>query len=568
MEGTTSDEYWFNNGKFNIIYMLSLFKILQSKSKSLFFFLAIIGIVNAVTHTAILYIVNMTISFQALPVLQEYNWLLFFGILLISFMTTSVFQRHLIRLANDLAYEFNIKIFEQIRTSSVHKLVNTGKEKVYAVMDDIDDISAFPVQFISILNSLIIVVCGLGYMFYSSWDATLFLLATMTFLAIAYAYRNTRIEKLMNKVRDLENEFFEYMNDLLAGFKELVMSSKRNDNLHEKHISRNRKESRDLRIKTSILYLSNDLAGTYSWYIVMGAILFGFSRVSDLGVAGAVVFTFVLLYIMGPLTGLIRFIPVLTRSKIAYERVMGFLEQLSSLEEEAPKQLASFDGFHSLRVEDLCFQYPNDNDSFALGPLNLTINKGEIVFIKGGNGSGKSTFMQILVGLFNPSSGNVYYNEELVQVNTKEYRDNITAIFAEPFLFSRNYEDYKLRDVSGLIEDYSTMFRVNNVLKVDYENDRIDKDLSKGQQKRLALILSLLEKRPILVMDEWAAEQDPEFRRYFYEKVLSDLKNIGKTIVLITHDDRYFGYADRVIKFEQGKIVNETTTALEYDKEL
>lgn len=548
--------------------MFSLFSILQVRSRGLFFFLAVLGTVNALTHSIILYLVNKTISFQPLPFWQEYNWLIFFCTLVVSFITTAVFQGHLIRLANDLAYEFNIKIFERIRTTSIHKLVNTGKEKVYAVMDDIDGISSFPVQFINILNSTIIVICGLGYMFYTSWTATLFLLGVMTVLAVVYIYRNTRIEGFMNQVRDLENGFFEYLNDLMTGFKELAMSSRRNDNLHEKYISKNRSSSRDLRVKTSILYLFNDLMGTYSWYIVMGVILFGFSRLSELGVAGAVTFTFILLYIMGPLAGLIRFLPTLTGSKIAYERVLSFLEQLSSLEEDEVGQMTSFNEFQSLKVENLSFQYPNDKDSFTLGPLNLTINKGEILFIKGGNGSGKSTFMQILIGLFNPSSGNIYYNDELAQINSRTYRDNITAIFAEPFLFSRNYEDYGYSDVSELLQEYSNMFRVNNTMKVDYENDRIHQGLSKGQQKRVALILGLLEKRPLLVMDEWAAEQDPEFRKYFYETILQDLKAKGKTVVLITHDDKYFDHADRIIKFEQGKIITERETTFENDKQL
>ena len=79
--------------------------------------------------------------------------------------------------------------------------------------------------------------------------------------------------------------------------------------------------------------------------------------------------------------------------------------------------------------------------------------------------------------------------------------------------------------------------------------------LSRGQRKRLALLTAYLEDRPIYVFDEWAADQDPVFRRIFYLRLLPELKARGKTVVAITHDDRYFGDADRIVKLEEGKVV-------------
>lgn len=78
--------------------------------------------------------------------------------------------------------------------------------------------------------------------------------------------------------------------------------------------------------------------------------------------------------------------------------------------------------------------------------------------------------------------------------------------------------------------------------------------MSTGQKKRLAYIASVLEDKQIYVFDEWAADQDPEFRKYFYEVLLQDLKQKGKTIIAVSHDDRYFSAADKVIKLEYGSI--------------
>ena len=79
--------------------------------------------------------------------------------------------------------------------------------------------------------------------------------------------------------------------------------------------------------------------------------------------------------------------------------------------------------------------------------------------------------------------------------------------------------------------------------------------LSRGQRKRLALVTAYLEDRPIYLFDEWAADQDPLFRRVFYQRLLPELKRRGKTVVAVTHDDRYFDAADQLIKLEEGKVV-------------
>ena len=80
-------------------------------------------------------------------------------------------------------------------------------------------------------------------------------------------------------------------------------------------------------------------------------------------------------------------------------------------------------------------------------------------------------------------------------------------------------------------------------------------DLSTGQKKRLAIVVTLLEDREILVFDEVAADQDPQFRKYFYEKMLPRLREQGRTVVAVSHDDRYFHVGDRVVKMEYGAML-------------
>lgn len=92
--------------------------------------------------------------------------------------------------------------------------------------------------------------------------------------------------------------------------------------------------------------------------------------------------------------------------------------------------------------------------------------------------------------------------------------------------------------------------------QVSIENGRLsDVRYSQGQRKRLALLMAVSEKRGCLLLDEWAADQDPRFRKFFYRELLPLLKQQGVTVVAITHDDRYFDMADRLFKMDSGRLI-------------
>jgi putative ATP-binding cassette transporter len=187
-----------------------------------------------------------------------------------------------------------------------------------------------------------------------------------------------------------------------------------------------------------------------------------------------------------------------------------------------------------------------------VGPLRLTITSGEVLFIVGGNGSGKSTLLRVLTGLYAPTRGSLLADGIAVQPpNVQAYREMISAVFSDFHLFR------KLYGMAGI--DDAAVRRLLEQMQLDrktsFSNQRFStQELSTGQRKRLALLITLLEDRPLYMFDEWAADQDPEFRAYFYESLLPTLKRRGKTVVIVTHDDRYFHLADRLITLEYGDI--------------
>ncbi|MFI6869770.1 ATP-binding cassette domain-containing protein [Nocardia sp. NPDC050406] len=202
-----------------------------------------------------------------------------------------------------------------------------------------------------------------------------------------------------------------------------------------------------------------------------------------------------------------------------------------------------------------------DNGSgFSLGPVDLVFEPGQITFIVGGNGSGKSTLAKLITGLYVPRTGFLELNgEQINHENIEWFRQNSSAIFTDFHLF----EDYLGFDRPGIddeVRHYLEELRIAH--KVTVENGRLSTiDLSQGQRKRLALLTALLEDRAIYLFDEWAADQEPKFRDVFYREILAKLKERGKTVIVITHDDRYFDLADQLVKLDFGRVVEVSTPA-------
>ena len=207
----------------------------------------------------------------------------------------------------------------------------------------------------------------------------------------------------------------------------------------------------------------------------------------------------------------------------------------------------------------MAFAYPpaaggNGNHRFHLEAFDFSIKAGEIVFIVGGNGSGKSTFLKLMTGLYTPDTGHLTWNGiEVTPDRIGSYRNLFTPIFTDFHIFKRilGVEEVDEDEVRALIA------RMDLVGKTDIIERRLtNTDLSTGQKKRLALILARLDNRPVYIFDEWAADQDPIFRRFFYTQLLPEMKAAGHAVVAVTHDDSYFACADRVLKMDYGRFLD------------
>jgi len=541
---------------------MNLFQLLQSRSKTFYVFLAVLGLVSSVTNLGILMLINITLSGRSLSLFGNYSYLAYAILIVVSFGATAYFQTHMTALTNNMLFDMEISIIQKIRRSSFESFQKLGKHKIYAAINDASILSRVPEMIVDAINSSVTIVCAMCYLFWVAPLGGLMVLGLMAFLLVFYLFRNRKIERDINKVRDFQNAYYTSLYDLLHGFRQLKISGFRNNNLFNNYILENRTISKKMTIRTSRKYIINQLLASYSWYIVLGIIVFLLPVIFKFNVAQVAVFIATVLFLMSPVSSLVNLIPTYTTVKVSLERIDEIdklLKPDAATDINSGKQAGHF---NVIRFQDITYRYSDDNDntSFTFNLPDFSIYKEEILLVVGGNGSGKTTFINILTGLFKPQSGRVFIDEkELSWREFCDFSNNMAVIFSDHYLFRTNYDKHDLSENNPRLKYFRDLINLNNVLKIDARYGQFDTDLSKGQQKRVALLAALLEDKPIVILDEWAAEQDPYNKNCFYTKWLETIRNMGKTVIVVSHDDTYYHKATRLVKFEFGKITSDNT---------
>ncbi len=540
-----------------MIKLVELFKTIQKRHRYFYVALFSLSISNIIWSSALLLIVNGAVQGKIYKILTVPPSLVYITLVIISFIVTLYLQRYFIRISTEFAYDLGMSIYEKLRFSSYEDFTNLGKEKIYSLNGDINTMSNFPGNIVGLINSSIFFVMGVGYLFYISPVGGGMITIVLSMIGYLFYLKNRKANTLLWNARKLSDIFFRNVNDLLLGFREIKMSVKQNDGLYN-HLNKNRLATKDLEIKTSYQFFDSELMGRYTWYCIMGVIIFILPGALDISTGDVSLFLVVLLFLIGPVAGIISAAPFINRTNVSFANLIAYDTKISSFNATAIQHGVKPVGYGKLqeiKLEGVQYFYQRQGE-FFLHVESLSIKKGELIFIVGGNGSGKSTAINILTGLVKPTKGNVFLNDELITDETYPYyRDQFSTIFADNYTFSENYDRQLTENEKQEFADYITLFRLGHVLSPDLPvfNPR----LSKGQQKRLAMIYALLDRKEVLVLDEWAADQDPEFRKYFYTTLLAKLKNEGKTIILVSHDDLYYEHADRVIKMNFGRIISD-----------
>ena len=488
--------------------------------------------------------------------------ILFFTVCLAILLFSSVSEIILNRLALDIKTQLRRDIYRRIRQSSIVNIDTIGRSRlIESLSTDVPSIIMGAQALPSLLTNVVVIVSMLGYLAYLNAEVFYFVLKALTVGSILFqiiVYFGNKCFSMAREGQDrLQKAFF----GLVDGINELKLSQDKYSFFEKNVLLKEELLVRDLHKRGITFYTVANNYGNLVFFLNIGIVSFVLVNYLHLSDSELVAIVMVLLYLSGPIGMVLKLVPTLSIANISVKRLNSVFKALHS-EGYSPEKQATPE-WSKIKLENICYQHQSSEkelsaknaEAFAIGPINLTINKGEITFITGGNGSGKSTLAKVISQLYKPSSGKFFFDDiEVTTDNINSYRQDINCIFSDYHLFPQvlmEPNEFNTNKVD--FNRYLNYFNLHDKVSVkDHEFSTLN--LSDGQRRRLALIIAMLGRAELYIFDEWAADQDPEFKKVFYCEVLTYLRQQGAAVVVISHDDRFFHCADKLIYMEYGQI--------------
>lgn len=537
---------------------MNLFLFLLRSSWQMVAIAVFTGFLSGGSSAGLIALISRAISQESVN-LTAIGWA-FIGLALVSLVTSVISQMMLIRLAQQAIFQLRLNLSRQILASELAHLEKLGTPRLLATLTDDIQAVADAVRLMPFLCIDLAIVAGcLVYITWLSWQVFL-LVCVLTFLALSSCqWLLKRGKNLLAKAREEQDQLFKHFRTVTEGTKELKLHYWRRQAFLREDLQTTAATYRRYNVGGLTMFAMTSSWGKLIFFFSVGFVLFALPKFMNL--SGPTISGYVLTftYLMLPMDRLVNQLPVLSRSGIALSKIESLGLSLSGRAEAVTIPENVRRDWRSLAMKGVTYTYQVEREDacFVLGPIDLTFQPGEIVFIVGGNGSGKSTLAKLITGLYIPEMGDIYLDGRRIDHQQREwYRQHFSVIFADFYLFDRLLGlDRENLDIQA--EEYLRRLKLDHKVSV-LGGELSTTSLSTGQRKRLTLLTAYLEDRPIYLFDEWAADQDPTFKDMFYTEFLPQLRDQGKTVLVISHDDHYFHVGDRLIKLDYGQI--------EYDK--
>jgi putative ATP-binding cassette transporter len=460
-------------------------------------------------------------------------------------------------LASQAVFETRLQSCRRILAAPLRRLEENGAHRLLATLTD--DITSLTVALTQIPMLCLFVVVVAACLIYLGWLSLWLLLILLGFIAAGattYILAMGRARRYFGLLREETDKMFAHFRSLIHGAKELKLHLRRRKTFISSALVPTGHAIRRYSANGNLIFIAASVWGNLLFFISIGFLLFAMPSSGFVNPRIVASSAICLLYIMTPLEVIFQILPNLSRAAAAMKK----LDQLGiDLASQAPETSAADEApvgeWQELEFSGVRYSYSGEagGESFGIGPIDLALRPGEIVFITGGNGSGKSTLAKILTGLYVPDEGEILLDgQPITSENRESFRQLFSTVFADFFLFE-DLVGIEGVDLDAAARDYLVRLQLDKKVKV--EGGALSTlDLSQGQRKRLALLAAFMEQRPIYLFDEWAADQDPQFKAVFYFEIVPELKARGKTVFVISHDDQYYGLGDRLIKMKDGQI--------------
>lgn len=515
-----------------------------------------LGLLTGGIHVGLLVMINKIIGDllkrEGMPI-QALIYAL--SLLLLYLVLNKVLTNSMIKISQKVIHDLRMLLTRSVLKLPYEEREIKGEVFKSAITKDTISLSHAALSSINLITSIVTVLGCLVYLGYVSIQILSVILIVLLIGISIFLLNSYNCKQNLQQARESEDKLFYYVGQVMDGFRELKINSLKSENLIEGPLLASSFDSYNFAVKGLTGYFNNGLIGQFIFYLAIILLLFSGNSFFHLQPFVLVNCIIIILYLIGPLEATIALLPDIGIGNIAAARLNKILSSIEDNEVQ-PSQIINTT-FNQLTLQSVCYSYDTINSSiepgFILGPIEFVLNKGTTTFIYGGNGSGKTTFFHMILGLIKIQQGELLLNNRSVTAN-----ESISTLFAPVFsdfhLFDKLYGIGEVEHEK--VTYYLRLFELDG--KVTFEEDHFSTiDLSTGQRKRLALIAALLEKRPLLFLDEWAADQDPFFRTKFYKVILPALKEEGQTILAITHDDKYYHTADALYRMDFGQLIKE-----------
>jgi putative pyoverdin transport system ATP-binding/permease protein len=509
-----------------------------------------------------------------------------FGVALLAKVATQYLsQVLLVEFAQQVVLRLCRGLCDRVLAAPLDRLEALGSARLLATLNDDVAVLSGAVLMVPAITANLAVLLGCSfYLAWLSWPVFLLCGAMVALGVLGYRLLLRRAQLALVAARNGRDRLFGNFRTLIEGVKELKLHAPRRADFVRTEIDATTELLRSQNVAAIHRHLVADVWSQLLFFALIAMLLFGAPALAPMSQGTLTGYVFAALYMMAPMWALVDSVPSFMRGRVSLAKIRELDGSLLTTPPAGPPATnptpaadtpaadtpaadtpaATTPAPILIELEAACYAYPapsRDEAGFVLGPLDLRLAGGEVVFVTGGNGCGKSTLVRMLTGLYAPTSGAVRCNGKLVDDAGREgYRQWFSAVFADFHLFERLF-GLDARGRGDEIRRYLGVLGMDH--KVSVRDDRLSTTaLSSGQRRRLALLTAYLEDRAVYVFDEWAADQDPAYKQVFYVRLLPELKARGKCVVVVTHDDRYFALGDRVIKLDSGQIVHEDRHAL------
>jgi len=540
---------------------MNLMRLLLRSSRSIVILSAIVGAAGGVIGIALIALIQRELARE--PSAPGTLAWAFFALCVASAGARAIAQIAMVKIGQGAIAELSLHVVRRILVLPLRVFESIDSSALLSALTD--DIALIANAMVGLPHLCINVPIVIACLVYTGWLAPRSMACGVVFAAlgiVAYAIVSARGMKSLRRARERQALLVGHFRTLIGGFRELKLHRGRREAFLAESLEPDMASARTEMVSGLAHFAAAEGWGQLAFFGFIGFLLFAAPAIEPISQPTLVSAVLVVLYLMTPLDIILTWVPVLGRAQVSLRRVEALIPTLEQHADDGNgrsvlvTRLALRD---SICLEGVTFTYRDGDDDagFLLGPVDLTLRPGELVILAGGNGSGKTTLVKLVAGLYRPESGEVRIDgHQLDDLDREAYRQLFSIVFADGHLF-RDFLGLGADGIAELARDGLERLRLAPVVSVRGSTFST-LDLSQGQRRRLALLGALLEDRPICIFDEWAANQDPSFKQAFYHKLLPELRAAGKALLVISHDESHFDIADRVIRLQDGRVVEES----------